>query len=478
MTTQIETKTIPVKDIIVKNRQRKDFNNVESLAESIQKIGLLQPICVNDQMELLAGERRLRAHKHLSLESIEARVFPNVSESDTLLIEYLENFQREDFTWQEDIQLKYKMHFLWSKEDSTWSYRKSSKKLGVSLGGLSTDLDLAQAAQSFPQLLEAKTKGKAKESWKKLVSQAQAKQTMQSFSPEEQQKLEKMMTGEGSKAEEKKVVGKEKKPPKIVRDDTESPDFSDTPTDSTDTEKEAEKSTSTPSEDQPKFTYRITEWATLLKEMPNNCVGFAELDPPYAIDYNETYTQANKEATETDWSVDEYRSQMNKLIPKLYNKMMDNTWVLCWTGHEHALWMNDLAKKSGFQVQKPGVWVKPGGSSNHPSTTMISNYETFLLFRKGQPTFNVASVKGAQTFDTVPFAKRYHQWEKPLDMYLYFIDALAHKDSLMLVPFAGSGNSMLAGILSGLTPIGCDTKNQYFYAFIKKLKEHYPKMEI
>ena len=44
--------TIPIESIIIKDRTRKDFGNINSLAESISSVGLLQPIVINENNEL------------------------------------------------------------------------------------------------------------------------------------------------------------------------------------------------------------------------------------------------------------------------------------------------------------------------------------------------------------------------------------------------------------------------------------------
>ena len=59
---------------------------VKELAESIRSEGLLQPIVVRkvkDGFELIAGERRLRAFKHLGQKTIPARVIEAVERDDT-----------------------------------------------------------------------------------------------------------------------------------------------------------------------------------------------------------------------------------------------------------------------------------------------------------------------------------------------------------------------------------------------------------
>ena len=42
---------IPIDSVIITNRIRKDFGDINSLAESISTVGLLQPIVINENNE-------------------------------------------------------------------------------------------------------------------------------------------------------------------------------------------------------------------------------------------------------------------------------------------------------------------------------------------------------------------------------------------------------------------------------------------
>jgi ParB family transcriptional regulator, chromosome partitioning protein len=63
-----------IANIKVGERHRKDLGDIEGLAASIEDLGLLHPITVDEQGWLLAGARRLAACKRLGLEKIEAKV--------------------------------------------------------------------------------------------------------------------------------------------------------------------------------------------------------------------------------------------------------------------------------------------------------------------------------------------------------------------------------------------------------------------
>ena len=67
-------KELKIAEIKVGNRHRKDMGDLTSLADSIRQDGLLQPIGVTDSLELVFGERRLRATRDVLRRSEERRV--------------------------------------------------------------------------------------------------------------------------------------------------------------------------------------------------------------------------------------------------------------------------------------------------------------------------------------------------------------------------------------------------------------------
>lgn len=76
-----------------------DTARLNELAESIHSTGLLQPILVrraeDGDLELVAGERRLRAARLAGLSTVPA-IVRELSDSESLEVALLENLQRED----------------------------------------------------------------------------------------------------------------------------------------------------------------------------------------------------------------------------------------------------------------------------------------------------------------------------------------------------------------------------------------------
>lgn len=77
-----------------------DAGKIEELADSIKIHGVLQPIIVraiNNQYEIVAGERRYRACVLLNLETIPA-IIKDFNEEEAASVSLIENIQRENLT--------------------------------------------------------------------------------------------------------------------------------------------------------------------------------------------------------------------------------------------------------------------------------------------------------------------------------------------------------------------------------------------
>jgi ParB family chromosome partitioning protein len=92
---------VPVSDIKVKKRIRKEMGDVEALAESFKRCGQISPILISKKNQLIAGHRRLEAAKLLGWRTINALVCESADELLHLQIELEENTQRHDFSMEE-----------------------------------------------------------------------------------------------------------------------------------------------------------------------------------------------------------------------------------------------------------------------------------------------------------------------------------------------------------------------------------------
>lgn len=94
--------TVRVDSIRVEDRARTEYRNIDSLAGSIETLGLLHPPVVTADLRLIAGGRRLEAVKALGWERVQVTVADNLIDTAALLqAESDENTEREPLTLSE-----------------------------------------------------------------------------------------------------------------------------------------------------------------------------------------------------------------------------------------------------------------------------------------------------------------------------------------------------------------------------------------
>jgi ParB family transcriptional regulator, chromosome partitioning protein len=99
----------PISHIVVEelSRIRKDAGDIAALENSIRRVGLLNPIVVDEKNRLVAGYRRLTACRNLGWQEIEVTIVN--FDGDVLKMleaEADENLFRKDFTPDEIISIE------------------------------------------------------------------------------------------------------------------------------------------------------------------------------------------------------------------------------------------------------------------------------------------------------------------------------------------------------------------------------------
>lgn len=143
-------RNVPIEDISRSpNQPRKLFeeSQLKELADSIDEVGLLQPITVrkldNLKYELIAGERRLRAHHLLGKSVIEAIII-DANNVEASLLTLAENLKRQDLT---DYEIFIGLNSLDEK------LKKNKQRLANSLGLNREDMYKYLAYEKLPQVI-------------------------------------------------------------------------------------------------------------------------------------------------------------------------------------------------------------------------------------------------------------------------------------------------------------------------------------
>ena len=151
------TKQLLIADIEPRADQpRKDFNReaLESLADSIASIGVVQPIAVRENKnfpgtyEIIAGERRWRAAKMAGLSEIPAIILDS-DDMKTAQMALVENLQREDLNAIEEA-----MAYEALMDRFGLTQDQISKQVGKSRSAVANTLRLLDLPDSIAQLVK------------------------------------------------------------------------------------------------------------------------------------------------------------------------------------------------------------------------------------------------------------------------------------------------------------------------------------
>lgn len=438
----VELLNIDLENIKINDRFRKSFpeKEMELLKESIKEKGIINSIAVKilDENEylLLAGERRFRACKELEMQTIPARIYPNnITELDEKEIELFENIRRQDMSFQEELKLKKAIFELQIEKYGEKTSKASDAKgvsqrdiatiLGESHTNFSNDLRLAKIVEQNPKLFE---KVKNKREAHNLVKQLQKKH------------------------HEYKILEEFKETKNTQKDENIRP-------------KQALIN-----------SYHVENCLNGLKDVVDENAFIVEIDPPYAIDL-----QNNKRKNFTNLDIDnyneidpeEYEKTMKAVFKESYRSARNNAWMICW--FSPSFWYDKIfswATEAGWNGRDlPGLWIKSQGQTNQPEIYLASNVEYFFYFRKGNPMMHKPGHLATFDFKAVPPAIKTHPTERPIELIEEILDTFAFPGSIVQVPFAGSGNTLLAAHNLNMTAYGYDLSEEYKKSFSAKVLE-------
>jgi len=126
-------------------RRHFDYDELESLAQSIRENGIIQPISVrqlkDNTYELVAGERRLRAARMVGLARIPC-ILMKIDDGKSALYGLIENLQRQDLDFFEEALAIEKL-----MKEYNMSQEEASKNLGKAQSTLSNKLRLLKLTE-------------------------------------------------------------------------------------------------------------------------------------------------------------------------------------------------------------------------------------------------------------------------------------------------------------------------------------------
>lgn len=428
---------VPIANIELGDRRRGDYGDVDELAASIKERGLIHPIAVQSDdgkspFKLCAGGRRLLACTLLEMEKVSCRIYDRpLTLLELKAIELFENIDRKDLSFKEECDLKRDIHNLMveihgektstSPDAQGWSMRDTAKFLNRSPGGISEDIKLSSAMKVAPQLGLDKCKNKSEAM--KLISRTE----------------ETLIRTELAKRAEKQLGSSSKKLANA---------------------------------------YIVGDFFDKIKDVPSNCIDLVEIDPPYAIDLpsikkSDLSYKANYGESYNEIGAEYYPTFIRNTLKECYRVMNNHSWLILWFGPDP--WFEDmycLLTEVGFKTRRlTGIWKKGNspGQCLQPSMYLGASYENFYYARKGDANITKQGRSAIFDFDPIPPAQKIHPTERPVELIEEILRTFTWEGSRILVPFAGSGNTLIAAANSKMLPIGFDLSQEYKDAFNARL---------
>lgn len=113
------------------DRQRKELKDIDVLADSIRRLGLIHPLLITRDHDLVAGERRLAAVEFLGWDKVPCQYTDEIDPINYYAMELEENIKRLDLTWQEQCAAVTEYHALRKDQERGWTQEKTARALGL-----------------------------------------------------------------------------------------------------------------------------------------------------------------------------------------------------------------------------------------------------------------------------------------------------------------------------------------------------------
>jgi ParB family chromosome partitioning protein len=129
-----------------------DIEKLNELSDSVKKVGILQPIVVrpvNDEFEVVVGERRYRAAQQAQLDKVPV-IIRNFTDDEVIELNLIENVQREDLSVVEKAKACKQLRDRFPEKYPNWE--KIAEKIGINVKTLDAwtrTLDLPEEVQKI-----------------------------------------------------------------------------------------------------------------------------------------------------------------------------------------------------------------------------------------------------------------------------------------------------------------------------------------
>ena len=491
--TSTKTSTLPINDIILTFRQRPvdcESKSYLDLVDSISKLGLIQPIVVNQDLMLIAGNHRLTACKQLGHSHIPVVFLETLNDAQREEMELAENVIRTEMTWQHRCIAIARIHELKKKqsalEGDRWGLRETGSLIGLAASRIQYAI---QIANKLKVGMGADGKLDSGNRYNLCENFSNALRLLQRDQEEEiQAELTRRLITQAARETPQSIIDDA-----VIAPTTQAQDITGLTLDDILKDTGGEDTTS-PIPTPPQTTrldinipVNLTgrlhhgdciEWMTSGRHVDHIIT-----DSPYGIDMSNLSQQntgmADIDTVAKEHDVDENLSLMVKFFPAAFQCVRDRGFVVVWCDMFHWRYLYDLATAAGFKVQRwPLTWVKTHRCMNQAAQyNFTKTTEVALVCRKDGGTLMTPAgechiiAPHDEYKDTLG-----HPFVKPYDLWKWIIHHCTYNGQSILDPFAGRGSCIISTIRMQRQFFGIELNDAHYNALVENVRAHYTKV--
>jgi ParB family transcriptional regulator, chromosome partitioning protein len=412
-------KSFPVPSIIANrpDRQRRELTGIEELAESIHRIGLINPIVITEDGVLVAGERRLTACRSLGWTSIPVQFTSDLSEYELHCIELEENIKRVDLPWQDQCLAIDRFHKLKVSNEPDWNQEKTAQALGLASGTITKQLSVAseivagnEKVATADKFSVARNIVERNNERKKTSALSNADTAIASVLGLENDEM-----GERSK-------------PQI-----------------------------------PILNCDFHQFQEVYDGPPYNLI---HCDFPYGINVADSPRQNSAISDHYADSADVYWDLLARLGVGMGNMVAESAHLIFWFSMEKYGVTKSKLQEMGWEVNPfPLIWHKSdnAGVAPDPQRTPRRTYETAFFCARGDRKLTQAGAKSNSFSFPGNRSEAIHVSEKPKEVLRHFMSMVCDEYSLVFDPTCGSGNALKVGLeLKANAVLGLELSKEFY----------------
>jgi len=406
---------VPLSSIYMdEERQREDLANIDELASSIERHGLIHPVLLKEEpggwYKLISGARRFHAHKKLAelsspYDTIKAVLTADaITGEDEQILELVENAKRENISWQETARAVLKYHQLMKEKEPDWSTPDTAAGLAFSEPSIRGYLDVAESELDLEQ----------------YTTFNQARNTLARQRDRKRNQLRDKVERDVGEA----VVDN----PNLT---DEEPDDPDDPGESG----ELNESLS------PVMVADFTEW---VKTYSGPRFSVIHCDFPYGININDARITYSPSRLSYPDDPDLFWTLIDTLKENVDNLCTYDCHIIMWCAVKNLARTMEALRDTFYVHHFPLVWHKTdnAGTFGDPNRYPRHTHEMALFCTRGDP--KLVKMKADSYGGPTQKSQRQHLSMKPIPMLEHFLSMIVDSTTTFLDPTAGSGNSLVA----------------------------------